>query len=67
MNLNTKRRVLRKIYGPIQDKDGVWRIKTNEELEKLIQGKNIVRFIKAQSCAGWHMSSEWRQQKLSKN
>jgi hypothetical protein len=43
-----ERRVLRKIYGPKQDKDGVWRIKTNEELEKLIKGKNIVRFIKAQ-------------------
>jgi hypothetical protein len=37
--------VLRKIYGPIQDKDGVRRIKTNEELEKIIKGKNIVRLI----------------------
>ena len=43
-----ERRVLRKIYGPTQDKDGVWRIKTNEELENLIKGKNIVRFIKSQ-------------------
>ena len=24
-----ERRVLRKIYGPKQDKDGAWRIKTN--------------------------------------
>jgi hypothetical protein len=37
----------RKIYGPIQGKEGVWRIKTNEELERLIKGKNIVRLIKA--------------------
>ena len=28
-----ERRVLRKIYGPTQDNDGAWRIKTNEELE----------------------------------
>ena len=43
-----ERRVLRKIYGPTQDNDGEWRIKTNEELEKLIKKKNIVRFIKSQ-------------------
>ena len=37
-----ERRVLRKIYGPTQDNDGAWRIKTNEELENLIKKKNIV-------------------------
>jgi hypothetical protein len=37
-----ERRVLRKIYGPTLDKDGTWRIKTNEELENLIKEKNIV-------------------------
>jgi hypothetical protein len=26
-----ERRVLGKIYGPTQDNDGTWRIKTNEE------------------------------------
>ena len=31
--------VLRKIYGPTQDNDGTWRIKTNEELEILIKKK----------------------------
>jgi hypothetical protein len=31
-----ERRALRKIYGPTQDNDGTWRIKTNEELEILI-------------------------------
>jgi len=30
------RRILRKIYGPTLDSDGTWRIKTNEELETLI-------------------------------
>ena len=34
-----ERRVLRKIYGPTQDNDGTWRIKTNEELEILINKK----------------------------
>jgi hypothetical protein len=42
-----ERGVLRKIYGPIQDKDGTWRITSNAELEILIKRKNIVRFIKS--------------------
>jgi hypothetical protein len=37
-----ERRVLRKIYGSTQDKDGTWRIKTNDKLEHLIKKKNIV-------------------------
>jgi hypothetical protein len=43
-----ERRVLRKIYGPTQDKDGTWRMKTNAELETLIKREHIVRFIKSQ-------------------
>jgi len=43
-----ERRVLRKIYGPTQDNDGAWRIKTSEELENIIKKKNILRFIKSQ-------------------
>jgi len=40
--------VLRKIYGPTQDNDGTWRIKTNEELEILIKKETIERCIKSQ-------------------
>ena len=42
-----ERKVLRKIYGPVVDK-GVWRIRYNNELCKLLGGEDIVRFIKAQ-------------------
>jgi hypothetical protein len=43
-----ERWVLRKIYESTLDKNGTWRIKTNEELEHLIKKKNIVSFIKSQ-------------------
>jgi hypothetical protein len=36
-----------KIYGPVQEGD-IWRIRYNEELNRLIEGKDIVKFIKAQ-------------------
>jgi hypothetical protein len=38
---------LRKIYGPIQKED-IWRIRNNEELNRVINRENIVKFIKAQ-------------------
>jgi hypothetical protein len=38
----------RKIFGPTKELNGLWRIKTNEELDDLIQQKNIIRFIKFQ-------------------
>jgi hypothetical protein len=41
-----ERRILRKIYGPTQNPDGSWRIKTNEELRHKIKQENIVKFIK---------------------
>ena len=42
------RKVLRKIFGPTKERDGTWRIKTNDELDELIRHKNIINHIKAQ-------------------
>jgi hypothetical protein len=42
-----ERKILRKIYGPVKEKE-LWRIRRNYELEDIIKGKNIVRFIKIQ-------------------
>jgi hypothetical protein len=39
------------IYGPTKESDGTWRIKSNEELNRLIGNKNIVNSIKAQRVA----------------
>ena len=41
------RKILRKIYGPVQERD-TWRIRYNEEVNRFIKGKDIVKFIKAQ-------------------
>ena len=42
-----ERKVLRKIYEPIQEGD-IWRIRNNEELNRSIRGENIVKLINAQ-------------------
>jgi len=34
-----ERKVLRSIYGPSKEKDGTWRIKSNEELNRLTGNK----------------------------
>jgi len=42
-----ERKILQKIYGPIQEGD-IWRIRNNEELNKTINGEDIVKFVNAQ-------------------
>jgi len=46
-----ERRILRKIFGPVQNEDGSWRIRMNYELNKLIENADIVRFIKSRRIA----------------
>ena len=43
-----ERKVLRKIFDPIKQRDGTWRIKTNNELDDLIRHKNVINHTKAQ-------------------
>jgi hypothetical protein len=42
---------LRKIYGPVQNEDGSWRIRMNYELNELIGNTDILRFIKSRRIA----------------
>jgi len=42
-----ERQILRKIFGPVNI-DNLWRIGNNMEIDKLIEGADTVRFIKAQ-------------------
>jgi len=42
-----ERQILRKIFGPANT-DNIWRIRNNMEIDKLIEGADIVRCIKAQ-------------------
>jgi hypothetical protein len=44
----SERKVFRRIFGPTKERDGTWKIKTNNELDELIRQKNIINHIKAQ-------------------
>ena len=46
-----ERRILRKIFGPVQNEDGSWRIRMNYELNELTGNAYIVRFIKCRRIA----------------
>jgi hypothetical protein len=43
-----ERKLLRRIFGPTKERDGTWRIKTNDESDELIRHNNIINHIKAQ-------------------
>ena len=55
-----ERKILRKIFGPTYE-NGSWRIKTNQELDTLIQQKNIINFARAQRL-GWYGHIERMQE-----
>jgi hypothetical protein len=42
-----ERKILRKIFGP-NNENGIWRMKTNQELDDIIRRKNMINFIRAQ-------------------
>ena len=47
-----ERKILRKIFGPTYG-NGSWRIKTNQELDKLIKHENIINFARVKRL-GWY-------------
>ena len=46
-----ERKILRKIYGPIQEGD-IWGIRNNKELNRSINGEDIVKFMSAHRWLG---------------
>ena len=46
-------KVLRRIFGPTKERDGTWRIETNDELDELIRHKDIINYIKAQRLSSF--------------
>jgi len=46
MTFETK--ITRKIFGLTRTADGYWRIKTNQEINDILKGQNIIGFIKKQ-------------------
>ena len=45
-------KILRRIFGSTKERDGTWKIKTNDKLNKLIGNKTLINFIKSQRL-GW--------------
>jgi len=41
-----ERKIMRKICGPTRTDDGYWRIKTNQEINDILKGQNIIGSIK---------------------
>jgi hypothetical protein len=45
-----ERKVLRRIYGPVREGER-WRIRSNRELEEILRGEDIMRFVKSRRLA----------------
>jgi hypothetical protein len=61
-----ERRILRKIFDPVQNEDGFWRIRMNHELNNLIKNADIVRYVKKKEWLGWVMRCGWKEKEYTK-
>jgi len=41
----------RKIFRPTEEANGIWRIKTNKELDELIKHRNVINYVEAQQLS----------------
>ena len=41
-----ERKIMGKIFGATRTDDGCWRIETNQEINYILKGQNIIGFIK---------------------
>jgi hypothetical protein len=46
--MTSERKIMKKIYGPTRTADGYWKVKTNQEINDILKGQNIIGFIKKQ-------------------
>jgi hypothetical protein len=60
-----ERKVLR-IFGPTKERDGTWRIKTNDELDELIRHKNTINHIKAQRLSWFGHFHQMPEERMGK-
>jgi len=61
-----ERRVLRKIFGPTKERDGTWRIKTNDELDELIRHKNTINRTKAKRLSWFGHLHQMAEERMVK-
>jgi len=61
-----ERMILRKIFGSTKEANGIWRIKTNKEMEELIKHRNIINYVKAQRLSWFGHINRMRKTSIVK-
>jgi hypothetical protein len=65
--LVTERKIPRRIFGPTTERDGTWRIKTNDELNNLIKNEGIINYIKVQRLSWFGHIYRTKSDRMVKN
>ena len=61
-----ERKILRKIFGPTKEANGIWRIETNKELDELIKHRNVINYVKAQRQSSFGLISRMPETNIVK-
>jgi hypothetical protein len=62
-----ERKLFRNISVPTKERDDTWRIKTNDELDKLIRYKSIINHIKEQRLSWLAHLHRMPEERMVKN
>jgi hypothetical protein len=61
----SEKNIIRKIYGPIKEGDS-WRIRMNKEIKDILQGADIVKFIKSSRIRWYGHVKRMKNQRMPK-
>ena len=56
------RHILRRMYGAVQTEEE-WRVKNKIELEKLMRGEDIVKYVRPQRIKWWGILKGWKKRR----
>ena len=63
-----ERKMLRRMFGLTKEREGAWRIKTDDEVDELIRHKNITNYVKAQRLSWFgHLQRMVEERMVKKN
>jgi hypothetical protein len=62
-----ERKILRKIFGPTKENNGIWSTETNKKLDVLVKHRNIINYVKSQRLSWCVHKQNARNQYCKKN
>jgi len=61
-----EREILREIFGPNKEANGIWRIETNKELDETIEHRNTTNYVKTERLSWFEHTNRMPETSIMK-